>query len=246
MFSAEIGQARFRMEGRGGVFSTAQRTAFAEPHPASLTPGHPPRRRGGKNPRSQRPADGRRRGPAGRADAFTTVGHRKRATARRCAPPQRSRTERRRPVCTAAARAAPPRSGGQRRQNPGGAVRKLAAFAGPDQRRPRPGPGCRRARPRAGHPRRTRRKIENSLLNSLFSGNLPACTPGRVPTGRRIEPGALERVPMRWRCSFAVMRACRGHGEVAQYDRNALSDDRQRAGAKRPVTNGRQACVGSK
>jgi hypothetical protein len=81
-------------------------------------------------------------------------------------------------ACTATARAAPPQSGGQRRQNPGGAFGKLAALAGPDQSRTRPGPGCRRVRPRAGRPYRARRKIENSLLNSLLSGNLPACTPG--------------------------------------------------------------------
>jgi Family of unknown function (DUF5681) len=135
--------------------------------------------------------------PAGRVDAFATVPLRKQATARPSAPPQRSRTERRCPARTAAARAAPPQSGGQRRQNPGGALRKLAALAGPDEWRIRPGPGCRRARPRAGRPCRTRRKIENSLLNSLFSGNLPACTPGRVATGRCIEPRTLERAPAR-------------------------------------------------
>src|SRR5262249_47366221 len=38
-------------EGRGGGFSTAQRTAFGEPHPASLALGRPPRSRGGKRRR---------------------------------------------------------------------------------------------------------------------------------------------------------------------------------------------------
>jgi hypothetical protein len=71
----------------------------------------------------------------------------------------------------------------------------------PDLARPRLQAGT----PRAGHPCRTRQKIENSLLNSLFSGNLPACMPGRVAIGRRIEPRTLsrrcgdkERVPMKW------------------------------------------------
>jgi len=124
---------------------------------------HPP-----SAPRSQKTPR-----PSGRADAFATVRLRKRATARRSAPPQRSRPERRCCARTAAARAAPPQSGGQRRQNPGGALRKRAAFAGPEECWNRPGPGCRRARPRASHSCRTGQKIENSLLNSLFSGKQP-------------------------------------------------------------------------
>jgi hypothetical protein len=128
--------------------------------------------------------------------------------------------ERSRPARTAAARAAPPQSGGQRRQNPGGALRKLAAFAGPKQSRTRPGPGCRRPRPRAGRPCRTRRKIENSLVNSLFSGNLPGPHQARTLSRRLWRQGAR---PDNMGSPFRRhARACRGHGEVAQYDRNAL------------------------
>src|SRR5258707_333907 len=55
-FSAEIGQARFRMEGWGGALSTAQPCLWAPPDLASL--GHPPRRRGGKiSPPPHRPDD---------------------------------------------------------------------------------------------------------------------------------------------------------------------------------------------
>ena len=87
---------------------------------------------------------------------------------------------------------------GRRRRGPavnagkirGGRSGGSRPFAGPDEVRTRPGPGCRRARPRAGHPCRTRRKIENSLLLSLFSGKsgeppvtaAPASAPRRAPS----------------------------------------------------------------
>jgi hypothetical protein len=87
---------------------------------------------------SQRPAAGKRRGPAGRADALAAVRLRKRAIAWRSAcrngPGGSAGVQAR----TAAARKAPPRPRSQRGQKQERALRKLAAFAVPDEGQPRP------------------------------------------------------------------------------------------------------------
>jgi len=93
-----------------------------------------------------------------------------------------------------------------RRSTPAKSGRELAAFAGPNEWRIRPGPGCRRARPRAGRPCRTRRKIENSLLNSLFSGNL------QDPHVEACRDCPLHRAPNEMEGPLRRhARACRGH-----------------------------------